>query len=48
MTVTVDVQVLKRLEEEIDRLHREVQRMLQDVEGFEPTELDALLTEAYN
>lgn len=48
MTVTVDVQVLKRLEEEIDRLHREVQRMLQDAEGFEPTELDALLTEVYN
>ncbi|MBO8170405.1 MAG: hypothetical protein H0Z33_00760 [Bacillaceae bacterium] len=48
MTVTVDVEVLEKMQKEIERLQMELKRMTRSVEGFEKLDTDGYLTEVYN
>lgn len=49
MAVTVPLEVLKRMEREIERLQAELKRMKSGKEeGFETLETDDFLTEVYN
>ncbi|GAB7388930.1 hypothetical protein BSNK01_27680 [Bacillaceae bacterium] len=48
MTVTVNVEVLRKIEQEIERLQDELRRMQNDASGFERLDTDVFLTEVYN
>lgn len=48
MTITVDIKVLEKMQQEIERLHLELKRMTKSAEGFEKLDTDSCLTEVYN
>lgn len=49
MSVTVPVEMLRKMEKEIERLQHELKKMKHHSdEGFEPLETDRFITEVYN
>ncbi len=48
MTVTVKVEVIKQLEEQIKSLQTQLNRLSQQEEGFEKLDSDTYLMEVYN
>ncbi|WP_164984905.1 hypothetical protein [Ammoniphilus sp. CFH 90114] len=48
MTVTVNVEVLKQLEEQIQSLQSQIKKLNQQEEGFEHLDSDIYLMELYN